>query len=285
MIINHNMSSIQSNRMLKIDNANVDANFNKLSSGLRIVSGGDDPSGLAISEKMRSQIRGLNRASMNAADGANFLQTSEGYLGETTQILQRLREVAVQTANGIYTDQDRAQVQVEVSQLVAEVNRIASQAQFNGLKMLTGRFASEAAGGQPSASMWLHVGANMNERLRVYIGTMTSDALGLTANGATSISMSTATRANTSIGTIDEALQRVNKQRADLGAFAQRLKSVVASDDIGAQNLQASESQIRDLNMASEVSDMVKNQILSQSATSVLAQANTRGQAVLRLLG
>lgn len=286
MIINHNITSINANRLLGIDNKSLDGNLEKLSSGLRINKGGDDPSGLAVSEKMRSQIRGLNRASANAADGVNMIQTAEGYLGETTAVLQRLRELAVQTSNGIYTDQDRAQVQVEVSQLVAEVDRIASQGQFNQMTLLTGRFANATDGGQPTASMWLHVGANMDERLRVYIGTMTAKGIGL-VNATTnqSISLSTADKSNQSIGVLDNALAKVVKQRADLGAFQERLGHVIKSDDIGAQNLQATESQIRDVDMAKEMSDMVKNQVLSQSALSMVAQANARTQSVLRLLG
>ena len=141
MIINHNMSSLYTDRVLNISNDSIMKNMEKLSSGERINRAGDDASGLAVSEKMRSQIRGLNQASKNITNAVSFIQTTEGYLGETTDILQRVRELAVQSANGIYSDEDRMQIQVEVSQLVAEVDRIASVAQFNGMNMLTGRFA------------------------------------------------------------------------------------------------------------------------------------------------
>jgi flagellin len=285
MIINHNISSINSNRVLDQSGSRVESNMRKLSSGMRITRAGDDASGLAVSEKMRSQIRGLNRAEQNANDGISFIQTTEGYLTETTSILQRVRELAVQASNGIYTSEDRMQIQVEVSQLVDEVDRIASHAQFNGLNILTGRFASETAGGTPTASMWFHVGANMDQRIRASVGTMTAKGLGLMNSGSEEIiSVSAPEKSNQTIGIIDEALKKVNKQRADLGAYQNRLEHVVSSVAIGAENLQASESRIRDVNMAKEMSDLTKNQILSQASTSMLAQANMKSQSVLSLL-
>ena len=174
MIINHNMSSLYADRVTNISNESIMKNMEKLSSGERINRAGDDASGLAVSEKMRSQIRGLNQASKNIQNGVSFIQTTEGYLTETTDILQRVRELAVQAANGIYSDEDRMQIQVEVSQLVAEVDRIASVAQFNGMNMLTGRFAQDG-----SSIMQFQVGANMDQNTRVFIGTMTAQALGL----------------------------------------------------------------------------------------------------------
>jgi flagellin len=285
MIINHNISSINSNRVLDQSGSRVESNMRKLSSGMRITRAGDDASGLAVSEKMRSQIRGLNRAEQNANDGISFIQTTEGYLTETTSILQRVRELAVQASNGIYTSEDRMQIQVEVSQLVDEVDRIASHAQFNGLNILTGRFASETAGGTPTASMWFHVGANMDQRIRASVGTMTAKGLGLMNSGSEEIiSVSAPEKSNQTIGIIDEALKKVNKQRADLGAYQNRLEHVVSSVAIGAENLQASESRIRDVNMAKEMSELTKNQILSQASTSMLAQANMKSQSVLSLL-
>ena len=179
MVINHNMSAMFSNRALGVTNGSLQKDMEKLSSGERINRAGDDASGLAVSEKMRSQIRGLNQASKNASNGISFIQTTEGYMQETTDIVQRIRELAVQSSNGIYSDEDRMQIQVEVSQLVAEVDRIASQAQFNGMNMLTGRFAQATGENVPTASMWLHIGANMDQRMSVYIGTMTAQALGL----------------------------------------------------------------------------------------------------------
>jgi flagellin len=285
MIINHNLSSINSNRLLAGRDDALSSNMRKLSSGMRITMAGDDASGLAVSEKMRSQIRGLNRASMNAKDAVSFIQTAEGYLGESTSVLQRIRELAIQAANGIYTVEDRMQIQVEVSQLVDEVDRIASHAEFNGLKLLTGRFADPGFGGTPTASMWFHIGANMDQRIQSYIGTMTAKGLGIVNSGSNDmISISAPQKANQSLGVIDEALKKINKQRADLGAYQNRLSYVDNSVNIGAENLQAAESRIRDTNMAKEISDMVKNQILHQANTSMLAQANIKTQAVLRLL-
>jgi len=178
MIINHNLSSIFAQRNLRNDNLLADKSIEKLSSGMRINRGGDDASGLAVSEKMRAQINGLKRAERNIEDGISFIQTTEGYLQESHAILQRIRELAVQASNGIYSVDDRMQIQVEVSQLIDEIDRIASHAQFNGINMLTGRFALDIVGNNPAASMWFHIGANMDQRERVYINTMTSDALG-----------------------------------------------------------------------------------------------------------
>jgi len=284
MIINHNMSAIFAQNRLSQTNNRVTENMAKLSSGLRINKAGDDASGLAVSEKMRSQIRGLKQASDNAANGISFIQTSEGYLQETSDIIQRIRELAIQSSNGIYSQEDRMQIQVEVSQLVDEVDRIASHAQFNGMNMLTGRFANPEAGGTPTASMWLHIGANMDQREQLYIGTMTADGLNLNAGG-TKMSLETPESSNQAIGTLDEALKKVNKQRADLGAYQNRLTQAIVGIDIGAENMQAAESRIRDLDMADEMVDFTRNSILAQSGTAMLAQANMKTQTVLQLLG
>ncbi len=285
MIINHNMSAIFADRQLKLNNQALDKNMEKLSSGSRITRAGDDASGLAVSEKMRSQIRGLTQASANAANGISFIQTTEGYLQESQDIIQRLRELSVQSANGVYTDEDRMQIQVEVSALVNEVDRIASHAQFNGMNMLTGRFAREAGQNVVTASMWLQIGANMDQRTRVFVGTMTSEALGIRNVGSKAIiSLSTPDGANRSIGQLDVALKTINKQRADLGAYQNRLEYAVKGLDIGAENLQAAESRIRDADMATEMVDYTKNAILTQAATAMLAQANTKTRTVLQLL-
>ena len=239
MIINHNMSSMYANRVLGISNDNIMKNMEKLSSGERINRAGDDASGLAVSEKMRSQIRGLNQASRNINNGVSFIQTTEGYLQETTDILQRVRELAVQAANGIYSDEDRMQIQVEVSQLVSEVDRVASQAQFNGMNLLTGRF-----GANSDHIMQFHIGANMDQNARVYVGTMTAQALGLKgAQGGEddSISIKEPESANATIGTIDSALLVVSKQRADLGAYQNRFEMAAKGVDVAAENTQAAE--------------------------------------------
>jgi len=288
MIINHNMSAIFTDRNLKFNNIASDKDMEKLASGLRINRAGDDASGLAVSEKMRSQIRGMRMAEQNSQNGISFIQTAEGYLQESQDILQRLRELSVQASNGIYSNEDRMQIQVEVSQLVSEINRIASHAQFNGMNMLTGRFASSTGENVVTASMWLHIGANMDQRVRVVIGTMTAQGLGVQgvngrADTATFISLSSPDRANAAIGVLDHALRLVNKQRADLGAYQNRLEYAMKGLSIGAENLQAAESQIRDADMAQSMVEFVKDQILVQSSTAMLAQANTKPQNVLSL--
>jgi len=286
MIINHNMSAINAHRNLKNTQTATTKNMEKLSSGMRINRAGDDASGLAVSEKMRSQIRGLQQASKNAENGISFIQTTEGYLQETQDILQRLRELAVQSSHGIYSSEDRMQIQVEVSQLVDEIDRIASHAQFNGMNMLTGRFGRETGSNVITASMHFQIGANMDQRERVYIGTMTAEALDVRQVGSGEImSFSSPDQANRSIGVLDAALKTVSKQRADLGAYQNRLEHAIKGIDVGAENLQAAESVIRDTDMAKEMVDFTKNQILNQAGNAMLAQANTRTQSVMQLLG
>jgi flagellin len=285
MIINHNMSAEYANRVLKFQNMEVNKNIEKLSSGLRINRAGDDASGLAVSEKLRSQIRGLNQAERNIENAVSFIQATEGYLGETHDILHRLRELAVQSANGIYSDEDRMQIQVEVSQLVDEINRIASHAQFNGMNTLTGAFADPARGGLELRSMYFQVGANMDQRERVFIGTMTAQALGLQSSEVgESISISTPDQSNRAIGLVDAALTVVSRQRADLGAYQNRFEMAAKGVAVAAENMQAAESLIRDTDMAAETVQFVKNQILSQAGTAMLAQANLQGKTVLQLL-
>ncbi len=285
MIINHNLSAMFADRSLRTMNDDVNKGMEKLSSGMRINRAGDDASGLAVSEKMRSQIRGLERASKNAQDGISFIQATEGYLQESQDIIQRLRELAVQASNGIYSAEDRMQIQVEVSQLVDEIDRIASHAQFNGMNLLTGRFARDNGENMITGSMWFQIGANMDQRVQVYIGTMTSKALGVKNIGDnTIITYETPDGSNRAIGTLDEALKKVNKQRADLGAYQNRLEHAVRGIDVGAENLQAAESRIRDADMANEIVGYTKNRILSQAGTAMLAQANQKTQQVLQLL-
>jgi len=284
MIINHNLSAMFADRSLEVNQINLTKNMEKLSSGLRINRASDDASGLAVSEKMRSQIRGLNQAARNAENGISFIQVAEGYLQESQDILQRLRELSVQSANGIYSEEDRLYIQIEISQLVDEVDRIASHAQFNGMNILTGRFARQMGDNAVTASMWFHVGANMDQREQVFVHTMTTKGLGIRRMDESFISLETPDDANRTIGTIDMALKIVNKQRADLGAYQNRLEHVVRGLDIGAENTQASESRIRDANMAKQMVDYVRDQILNQAGTAMLAQANQRTNAVLQLL-
>lgn len=281
MVIGHNISAMFANRMEGITISNLQNSAEKLSSGEKINRAGNDASGLAVSEKMRSQIRGLNQASRNIGDAISFTQTTEGYLAETTNVLQRIRELAVQSSNGIFSDEDRMQIQVEVSQLVAEIDRIASSAQFNGFNMLTGRFAKDS-----EQVMQFQIGANMNQNIRAYIGTMTAQALGLksTQGMEDSLSIATPDEANMTLATVDNALLNVNKQRADLGAYQNRMEMAQKGVDIAAENTQAAESRIRDTDMATEMVDYVKNQILTQSSTAMLSQANSNSQNVLALL-
>ena len=285
MVINHNMSAMYANRQLGVTGLGLSKDMEKLSSGERINRAGDDASGLAVSEKMRSQIRGLNQASQNASNGISFIQTTEGYLQETTDIMQRIRELAVQSSNGIYSAEDRMQIQVEVSALVSEVDRIASSAQFNGMNMLTGRFAQSTGENVVTGSMWFHIGSNMDQRMRVFIGTMSSTALGIREIGTeTKLTLETPEDANRAIGTIDEGLKKINKQRADLGAYQNRMEYAVRGLNISAENLQASESRIRDTDMASQMVEFTKNSVLQQAGTAMLAQANNQSQNVLSLL-
>ncbi len=279
MIINNNISALNASRELAKNNMMVNKDMEKLSSGSRINTAADDASGLAVSEKMRTQIRGLNQAGRNIQDGVSFLQTSEGYLQETTDVLQRVRQLSVQSANGIYSNEDRGQIQIELDQLVNEVSRIASQAQFNGMSMLTGRF------GGNGELMNIQVGANVDQRIQFSIGTMTGFALGLNDQARTPIiSISTADAANRSIGIIDQALETVVTQRAQLGAYQNRFNEAYKGVTVAAQNMQAAESRIRDADIASESISFARNQVLSQASNAMLAQANVRSQSALQLL-
>ncbi|MCL2601984.1 MAG: flagellin [Treponema sp.] len=284
MIINNNISALNANRQLGVSQMDVTKSMERLSSGLRINRAGDDASGLAVSEKLRSQIRGLNQAERNIQNGVSFIQTTEGYLQGTQDILGRLRQLAVQSANGIYTAEDRLFIQVETSQLVSEVNRIASQAQFNGMNLLTGAFAMNSASGRV---MQLQVGANMDQNERIYIGTMTATALGIqNAQGIDGIiSMATPESANQAIGSLDAALQMVSRQRSDLGAYQNRFEMAARSVAVASENMQAAESRIRDANVASEMVEYTRSSILNQAGVAMLAQANVRNQAAIRLIG
>jgi flagellin len=280
MVINFSQSAAFASRMEGINTANVLKTSKELSSGMRINSAADDASGLAVSEKMRSQIRGLNQASRNVMNGVSMLQTAEGYMQSTTDILQRIRELAVQSANGIYSDEDRAMLQTEVEQLVSEVDRISQTAEFNGMTLLSGRFAEDG--------IRLQVGANVDQSFTVKLGDMSASALGLKGAGQDgteqAISLANPESANMALATVDEALKTVNKSRADIGASMNRMEMTQKGIDIASENLAASESRIRDADMAKTITDHVKNQILQQASVSLLSQANTNSQNVLALL-
>ena len=278
MIINNNISALNANRQLNLTGNSMTKTIAQLSSGQRINTAGDDASGLAVSEKMRSQYRGLQQATRNAQNGISFIQTTEGYLNETTNIMQRMRELAIQSANGIYSDTDRALIQIEVNQLVSEVDRIASQAEFNKMNMLTGRFAADS-----QTPMTFHIGANMDQRVSINIGAMT--AANLQVGGDTPISISSVETANQALGRIDEGIQMVVAQRSELGAVQNRMESMVKSLMIATENTIASESVIRDADMASAMVAYTREQILQQTGAAMLANANMKNQSIMRIIG
>ena len=280
MIINHNLSAVNAHRTLKFNGWELDKSLQKLSSGMRINRSSDDASGLAVSEKMRTQVRGLRQAERNTEDGISFVQTADGYLDQSANLLQRVRVLAVQAANGIYSQEDRQLMQVEISQLIDEVDRVASQAEFNNLRLLQGDYARSSR----TASMWFHMGPNMHQRERVYVGTMTAFALRLRDTAGQVSSISTVSKANDAIGLVDEGLGILMKQRADLGAYSNRLESTAKGLMNAYENVQAAESRIRDVDMAEEMIEFTKRQLLSQSGTAMLAQANIKQNVILRLL-
>ena len=280
MIINHNASAEFASRSLRFRADSLQNNVESLSSGLRINQAGDDASGLAVSEQLSTQVRGLNQAERNIQDGISFIQTTEGYIRETQDVLQRIRELAVQSANGIYSDADRQQIQVEVAQLVDEVDRVANFAQFNGRTLLTGRFAAV-----DGIDIQFQVGANQDQFVSVNVESATAESLGLAdAQGNALIGIGTAIEANNAIGVVDQALRSVNSQRANLGAYQNRLELAQEGVAVAAENLAASRSRISDVDIAEEVVEFVRNQILIQSNTSALAQANVLPQTALQLI-
>lgn len=306
MIINHNIAAMNSHRNLSINTWEGDRSMERLASGMRVNRGADDAAGLAVSEKMRSQIRGLDMARRNALDGISLIQASEGFLQETTSALQRIRELSVQAANGVYTEEDRSQIQTEVTQLLNEIQRVAEQSQFNTHDLFLGRWQSESDMNNASASpapqapdaatvgtsgegtgIRLHIGPNMDQFIRVHIGDMTLKGLSLTGDDAdgAGVDVTTITNANRSIAVVDKALFTVNKQRTDLGAVQNRLETAMRGIEVATENMQSAESRIRDTDMAKQMIDFVRDNILTQSATSMLAQANMRPQAILRVLG
>lgn len=269
MRINNNIMALNAHRQLAINQTNSSKSMEKLSSGYRINRAGDDAAGLAISEKMRAQIRGLKQASRNAQDGISLIQTAEGALNESHAILQRMRELAVQSATDTNTDDDRKQLQKEVEALIAELDRIGSDTEFNTQPLLDGNFAAT-----------IHIGANMDQAIAISISTMTSSGLGVS-----SVDIATQTGANQAISTINEAINYLSTQRSQLGAWQNRLEHTISNLNNAAENLQAAESRIRDVDMAEEIMAFTKNNILQQAATAMLAQANLAPQSVLQLLG
>ncbi|MCP4137827.1 MAG: flagellin [bacterium] len=280
MRINHNMSAIFANRQMQMVATRLDKSIEKLASGEAINRAGDDASGLAVSEKMRTQIRGLIQAEKNAQNGLSFIQVAEGSFQQINDILQRTRVLAVQSANGIYSDSDRVQIQVEVSQLIDEIDRVSTSAQFNKMKMLAGNYSKTSK----SSSMFFHVGSNSNQRIRIYIATISSKALNLYDAEGKKRSLSTVGKANEMIGYVDIALDQLNRQRADLGAYYNRMENTIVSLTKSYENQMAADSRLRDVDMAAQMVEFTRDQILLQTGVAMLAQANFKPKLIMKLL-
>jgi flagellin len=274
------MSAIFANRQMQSVANRLDKDIEKLASGEAINRAGDDASGLAVSEKMRTQIHGLIQAEKNTQNGLSFIQVAEGSFQQVNDILQRIRTLSVQSANGIYSNSDRSQIQVEVSQLIDEIDRISTSAEFNRMKMLTGSYAKSSKTG----SMFFHVGANSNQRIRVYIKTIGSKALNLLDASNKKRAISSVGQANSMIGYIDQALEKLNRQRADLGAYYNRMENTIKSLLRSSENLMASDSRIRDVDMAAQMVEFTRDQILVQTGVAMLAQANFKPKLIMKLL-
>lgn len=294
MIINHNIAALNTHRQLNTAASAQSKSMEKLSSGLRINRAGDDAAGLAISEKMRAQIRGLDQASRNAQDGISLIQTAEGALNETHSILQRMRELAVQSSNDSNTDTDRAELQKEVDELAKEITRISNNTEFNTKKLIDGT-KNSASGG---TALTFHIGANTNQDIDLDIKAMDAFTLGVASGTAANaggtggdatvtagIDISTQSGANAAIDTINTAIETVSAERSKLGAYQNRLEHTINNLGTSSENLTAAESRIRDVDMAKEMMTQTKNSILSQAAQAMLAQANQQPQGVLQLLG
>jgi flagellin len=271
--IYNNVEAQNAHRQLSNTNAKLSGTMERLSSGLRINRAADDAAGLAVSEEMRTQIRGMKVASRNALDGVSLVQVADGALGGVNDMLQRIRDLAVQAANGTLTDQQRGNLDQEVQSVVAEMARVASDTEFNGIKILSGSVATAAC------AVTLQVGANGSQVIAFTIATMTASDLGISG-----VAVSTSASATAAIASIDAAIRNVNSQRASMGAIQNRLEQTISRLDLTSENLQAAESRIRDADMASEMIDFTRNQILQQSGTAMLAQANQAPQSILRLL-
>ena len=308
MRIQHNISALNTHRNLTFNNAQASKNLEKLSSGYKVNRAGDDAAGLAISEKMRGQIRGLDMATKNAQDSVSLIQTAEGALNETHAILQRMRELAVQSSNDTNVSSDRAALQLEINSLAKEITRISTDTEFNTQKLLDGTFGGQVTSGAGfdinnatnAGGKVFHIGANSGQSINLSVGNMSASALGVNAAddastvaelgatdkiGTTGINISTQTAADNSISIIDKALNRVSETRASLGAVQNRLEHTINNLGATYENLTAAESRIRDTDMAKEMMGFTKNNILMQAAQSMLAQANQQPQGVLQLLG
>jgi flagellin len=271
--IYNNVEAQNAHRQLASTNTQLGRTMERLSSGLRINRAADDAAGLAVSEEMRTQIRGMKVAARNALDGVSLVQVADGALGGVNDMLQRVRDLAVQAANGTLTDLQRNNLDQEVQSVIAEIARVASDTEFNGIKILSGSVATAAC------AVTLQVGANGAQVIAFTIGTMSAQDLGVSG-----LAVSTAASATAAIASLDAAIRTVNAQRAQMGAIQNRLEQTISRLDLTGENLQAAESRIRDADMASEMIDFTRNQILQQSGTAMLAQANQAPSSVLRLL-
>lgn len=274
MVVQHNLQAANTNRQLGITTSAQAKSTEKLSSGYKINRAADDAAGLSISEKMRSQIRGLNKASSNAQDGVSLVQTAEGALNETHSILQRMNELATQAANGTNTSVDRSAIRAELNQLTSEINRIQSTTQFNTMNLLDGTFSGA------KNQMKLQVGALSGQSIDFSIANMCATKIGLNKT----LSVSTFTKAGSYMKSVQHAIEVVSKQRSAMGAIQNRLEHTIANLDTTSENTQSAESRIRDTDMASEMVTYSKNNILAQAGQSMLAQANQSTQGVLSLL-
>jgi flagellin len=277
MIINHNIQAMNSYRNVSATNDSVGKSLEKLSSGLRINRAGDDAAGLAISEKMRGQIKGLNQATRNAQDGISLIQTAEGALNETHSILQRMRELAVQSANDTNTTADRSELQKEMNQLKQEIDRISDNTEFNTKTLMTGSFATNG--------LRFHVGANESQFISLKFESMRSSALAVNgAQTSLALSITSAPDADAAITTINSAIESVSAERSKLGATQNRLEHTINNLRNVAENLQSSESRVRDVDMADEMVKFSKDKIIAQAGTAMLAQANATPQGILQLI-
>lgn len=274
MVVQHNLQAANTNRQLGITTSAQAKSTEKLSSGYKINRAADDAAGLSISEKMRSQIRGLNKASSNAQDGVSLVQTAEGALNETHSILQRMNELATQAANGTNTTVDRSAIRAELDQLTSEINRIQSTTQFNTMNLLDGTFSGA------TNKMKLQVGALSGQSIDFSIANMCASKIGLKND----LSVSTFAQAGAYMKSVQDAIEVVSKQRSAMGAIQNRLEHTIANLDTTSENTQSAESRIRDTDMASEMVTYSKNNILAQAGQSMLAQANQSTQGVLSLL-
>ena len=273
MIINHNLNAMNAHRNMSFNTSNAGKAMEKLSSGLRINRAGDDAAGLAISEKMRGQIRGLDQASRNAQDGISLIQTAEGALNETHSILQRMRELSVQSASDTNIANDRTALNDEFQALISEVDRIATETEFNQQKVISADFTAD-----------IQVGANKDQKITLTWKAQTKAALGEDAVDISALKIDTKADASTAIKTVNDAIESVSKSRSAMGALQNRLEHTINNLNTSAENLQAAESRVRDVDMAKEMMNFTKNNILNQASQAMLAQANQQPQAVLQLL-